>query len=509
MKRLLCFLLSFSCFFFGACTEGEKNEFQTVLDSTNALHKAQISMVSESSIRDFIPSLPRTEVGFTEAELASLTKSLNRLADESKSVTIDQAKQDVDLLFRALRYCYGPYGYFGGDEAFDKAQTAVLDDLSVFGASFQIGKLIESLREHLSFLQDAHFTINGKSLVDRYSYFSSEEPEFAHDEAGYYAVLDGYKQYISSINGATDVEAYMKYSISMDGKLVYYIGTLSTQTEKQLSITVSFENGMRELTLSKVVDRQTYDTKIPYSADWNAVVPVVACRDYMQQSTFQSFVEDASWLSSEPTAILDLRGNRGGSEQAVQAWLNSYDYYGIARNLYGKGYFSISSRASNYLTAHTLSAFSSLGNSAALYDELIYLYQHGKNSCVLQRDNAKLRWNNAKKLLFVLMDSHTRSGGEWLLESLRTRGNTVFIGTNSEGMLLSGTGQYISLPNSKIHFSFGNSLLLSYDERVFEEGRGFLPDLWVSGDALERVQKLIEYYGLAPQANAPAQSPTA
>jgi hypothetical protein len=39
--------------------------------------------------------------------------------------------------------------------------------------------------------------------------------------------------------------------------------------------------------------------------------------------------------------------------------------------------------------------------------------------------------------------------------------------------------------------------LLSYDERVFQEGRGFLPDIWVSGDALERVKALIGYYQVA------------
>ena len=42
-------------------------------------------------------------------------------------------------------------------------------------------------------------------------------------------------------------------------------------------------------------------------------------------------------------------------------------------------------------------------------------------------------------------------------------------------MLLSGVEEHIVLPNSKVRFFFGNSLLLSYDERVFQEGRGFLP----------------------------------
>lgn len=83
------------------------------------------------------------------------------------------------------------------------------------------------------------------------------------------------------------------------------------------------------------------------------------------------------------------------------------------------------------------------------------------------------------------------------MAALRTRSSVIFIGTNSMGMMLGASGEQIALPNSNIHFSFGYSLLLSYDERVFQEGRGFLPDIWVSGDALERVNALIAYYKLA------------
>jgi C-terminal processing protease CtpA/Prc len=125
------------------------------------------------------------------------------------------------------------------------------------------------------------------------------------------------------------------------------------------------------------------------------------------------------------------------------------------------------------------------------------LYQSGENGYTLLKEDAELKWNNGKGLLFVLMDNRTVSGGEWLLAALRTRGNVVFVGTNSAGMILGSSGQSIALPNSKIHLYFGTSLMLSYDERVFQEGRGFLPDIWVNGDALERVKALIDYYQVA------------
>jgi hypothetical protein len=203
-------------------------------------------------------------------------------------------------------------------------------------------------------------------------------------------------------------------------------------------------------------------------------------------------------LSQEPITILDLRGNGGGDGGVVQSWLNNYDYPGIAKNLYGKGFFFLATRASCYITACNLEYYSfPTESSRNFHDNLMYSYQYGNNDYVLRKDDATLRWNHAKGLLFVLMDSETRSGGEWILAALRTQKNVIFVGSNSTGCMLGAAGQTIVLPNSKITLNYGSSLLLWYDERVFQEGRGFLPDIWVGGDALERVEALIAYYQLA------------
>lgn len=218
---------------------------------------------------------------------------------------------------------------------------------------------------------------------------------------------------------------------------------------------------------------------------------------YTQADAYEAFIGSAKRLSKEPIAILDLRGNGGGDAGVVQRWLNAYDPNGIAKNIYGTGCFFLSTKAASYLVARSLQDYSLPGRSQdMLYNEYMLRYHYDANSCYLIKDDAKLTWNDGNGLLFVLMDSHTISGGEWLLAALRTRSNVVFVGENSAGMMLGASGQKIALPNSKIKFQFGTSLLLGYDERVFQEGRGFLPDLWVGGDALERVRALIGYYDL-------------
>ncbi|HWR19627.1 MAG TPA: S41 family peptidase [Clostridia bacterium] len=493
MKKLICCILVVLFLLLSACASG--SDFDTVLREANALHKAQLNMVPESSIHDFIPSLLETDVGFTEEELVSLTKSLNQSFNGEKRVTLTQAKQDVDLLFRVLHYCYGAYEYFGGDEVFDEAKDAVLNDLGALGNAFEVRDMETVLRNNLAFIQDGHFYMNYSPLPEMQSYFSTEELIFQLDKGGYFAQVDGEKQYLLSVDGNTDLEDYMKLSIGSDGWLTYRLGMLSDTNLRSKLINAAFEQTTVSLMLNNAADAQSYDQTLAYSEDWKGEVPVVACRDYTQEDAFRSFVSAAIRLREEPVAILDLRGNGGGDGGAVQAWLNNYDYNGIAKNLYGKGAFYISSRAAGYLISYNLSSYSfPTKSSDKYYEVLMNLYQRGMNGHILMKDDAKLRWNNPNGLLFVLMDSDTMSGGELLLAALRTRGNVVFVGTNSAGMILGSGGQNIALPNSKIHIGFGNSLLLSYDERVFQEGRGFLPDIWVSGDALERVKALISYY---------------
>jgi len=44
----------------------------------------------------------------------------------------DEAREDVDFLFRVLKYGYGAYQFFGGDEAFLAAKRASLQRSKTF-----------------------------------------------------------------------------------------------------------------------------------------------------------------------------------------------------------------------------------------------------------------------------------------------------------------------------------------------------------------------------------------
>lgn len=280
MKKVICIALAVTLLFCSACSRDNQAEFQTVLDDANTLHEAPADMTVAESIHDYMPEMSGG-AGFTEDELASLIQNVNCIASDKMTITIEQATQDVDLLFRVLRYCYGPYEYLGGDQVFEKAKTSILADLDALNNPLKIGELTAVLQKRLSFMKDDHFLMNGNHLIEMNSYFTTEEVIFACDESGYYTMRDGTKTYVQSVSGDTDVESYMKLSISPEGKLVYYVGILFPQTAEEIPLSVVFESDTMTLTLRKVILQLNYDLYQAYSEDWDSDVPVVACRYYL------------------------------------------------------------------------------------------------------------------------------------------------------------------------------------------------------------------------------------
>lgn len=500
MKKLICGILIVLLLLFSACAREEVNEFQRLLGEANTLHAAQAEMVPEENIRNYVTALPATELGFTEEELVSLTEGIGRSFNGDRKLSLSQAKQDVDLLFRVFRYCYGVYEYFGGDEVFGEAKDAVLNDLDALGNMLKARDMAAVLKKHLAFIQDGHFYINSSAVLEPLSYFSTEEFVFSEDNQGYFSQVDGEKQYLLSVDGDTDTEGYMKRSIGPGGELIYYLGMLGEKSVRNQIVDAAFDKTTVSLMLNNAAFTKAYDAAPAYSEDWKGKVPVVVCRDLTMPETCKSFISSAAKLSSYEIAILDLRGNSGGSPDAVKQWLNAYGPDGLWKYWLATSAMSRTGRALSYILAHSMDAganyFSLWDTNNRQRDLYMQLYRTGENSYDISRENVPLKQLNAEGLLFVLMDDRDFSAGEALLFALRNRKNTIFVGTNSGGALRGGTGQQVVLPNSKISFFYGSSLFFWYDERVFQEGRGFLPDIWVNGDSLERVQKLIAYYNL-------------
>ncbi len=198
--------------------------FQEQLKQINANHIAEGKKLPQCLITGYEEPLPEKEIGFTEKELESLTdyKKAAQPSD-SKLISPAQAKTDTELFFRVLKYCYGPYQYFGGDEKFGKAKAAALSEIPTGNISTR--RLGDILIQNLGFVQDVHFAIGDRNFADYSVYLHSEAVEYGKDANGYYKVRGWEKSYVKTVDGK-DPAGFMKLSINPSGKLVYYVGGL-------------------------------------------------------------------------------------------------------------------------------------------------------------------------------------------------------------------------------------------------------------------------------------------
>lgn len=132
----------------------------------------------------------------------------------------------MDLLFRVLKYGYGAYQFFGGDDVFLAAKQGILAELDGFpGKDVNPGQLAELLQRQLSLIQDGHFSIGGKKMCRRYRFFARFDTEF--DECGgRFYPRQAPDRWAAAVEGE-DPSRWMKPSIDCDGEVFYCLGAVS------------------------------------------------------------------------------------------------------------------------------------------------------------------------------------------------------------------------------------------------------------------------------------------
>ncbi|MCL2388505.1 MAG: S41 family peptidase, partial [Defluviitaleaceae bacterium] len=106
-------------------------------------------------------------------------------------------------------------------------------------------------------------------------------------------------------------------------------------------------------------------------------------------------------------------------------------------------------------------------------------------------ENARDRVIYNEQLIIVLVDRFTLSSGEIFADQFTNVENTLVIGQNTFGMLLTSSGLPLYLPNSGMPVSMGRYKLV-HPENTWQEGVGFSPDIWVLGDALTAAWAILD-----------------
>lgn len=449
-------------------------EYKDLLAAVNAGRRAEMAREeSFDGFTDYLVEDPSAKALLTQAEIDALRSPSRGVA---ATVSYADAVADVELFFRALRYAYGAYYYFGGDDAFFAARDKVLASLK--GKNSISGKaLSELIFSQLLFVKDSHFSIDAMRTTNdssvRYEYCYCRGQAFAKDENGYYKTVGGKKWYFVSCSDST---VTLEPTLLSTGELCYspvrfrpLQGAAANDT-----LLLQSKSGTRtesihwELSVPYAEQNlHTPDTELLQSGD----IAYVGVRTFDKSYTeeLSRFAASGSEMKDAKLLIFDIRSNSGSGDNFFPDWI---------KNFSGE-------------EAETMGCFSTRHSALAHHEPVAIGEEHYSHVFL----PGKLIENDTP--ILVLLDDNCGSSGENVLNRLRTLDNVIVIGSNSAGFKVCGNMAGYSLPRSGIPFQMGCSLgFYRHFENI--DDRGYTPDVWCSpADALSAALLMAKRYGLA------------
>ena len=451
------------CFSFAGCTAAPGIP-QPTLDEL----LAEVNAEHQSIQRGELDPTPYLRTSLPQEEWPKATEYETETYsdyDPNKSLTHDEAVEDVNYLFDACYYAYGLYDYFGGHETFDAARQAILHDLDGKD-SMTCQQLEEIMVSHLGFIKDGHFSINNGERPNPWQVpFFYREVAFYKTEEGDYISEKGKR--VASVDGYSDLDELFKRSISPEGEIVYYpvllkeLARTSQQEVCDETLTVRYANGSAQTLTAEPFQRYNRESEgnsvTEYYKDGEIPVFVLNRCDIAARNEIDA---GAIMVARYPVGMVDLRANPGGSDSVSFLWLGRYT--GASDKVFKNQYM--------------MNVFTSSGLSGGADDDWI---------------------ENDDRVLIVLTGTRIASAAETFVDMSHSVENVLFIGENTGGLQVASAAYSIQLPNSRCFVTMGNGLFtVPQDWDYYEEFRGYEPDLWVpAAEAEELAVRLMERLG--------------
>lgn len=399
-------------------------------------------------------------------------------------LTMAQVEEDTSLFFACLRGKYGAYHFFGGDAVFDAAKERLLRACAA-ADTLTVEVFQAQLTQALSFIQDAHFTINGQKLHETLQGYSYPDGACLHTPQGYLHIASGKR--LEGFSTGDTPEEVMRLSIAEDGALVYMPVILAESGPGDIALELE---GGGSIICSPAPQAAPERRTARFRCRRERGIPVISGGnmgfDHADgDKTGEAFLRYAQRFADEPVLMIDLRANPGGNGILPVKWYERY-----AGTRMGTNFVSLV-----YMDETNLRG----GNPAnPYYTPFEELQEYGGWETIAPH-YMRANWQPDAfvphgQLLILLVGGNTASAAEYFTDLAYNLENTLIIGQNTSGALRSSSAFEGELPNSGIHVQYGNQLLLA-PEGHFEEYRGFLPDIWVAGDAKEAAFKLLGWMG--------------
>jgi len=445
-------------------------EFNSLLEQVNAEHEERILTTENLKGLDQYLLHKKGEVSISKKEIDNLL-SLNVL---QPTVTNEQAKEDIDLYFRALKYGYGGYYYFGEDN-FAAAKNAILDYIGD-KSTIIVEDLINEMQQNLQFVRDGHFKVDNKTAINdvavRYAFYYSDI-DFSKDDTGYYVIMNDQKWYYSSCaNENVNMDEFLRE----DGILTYRLRQFCPSTIAHKKDNVELINGEVKTDISvKWTHNIAYakSNDLDYNLFKENGIAYVSVRSFDFETfdtKLKQYAADGALLKDAKLIIYDLRSNCGGSDEYSKEWVT---------NLTGQ-------EPSYPITAGHWSSYCWQENGGKYNAEHYapYIETPGK---IINNDIP----------IIILIDDAAGSSGESALLFAETLKNSIIVGSNSAGYQLCGNAHDFTLPNTGIPVTFSQNIGFAFD-MTNVDGKGYEPDVWCNPQhALNAVIKMLENYNLS------------
>ena len=495
-RRLLCFvliiavvLLSQSCTFsiYDSIIErsvgdigGGRVEISEIMKELNAERRAafdepfRFDGIDEYTVCDeSLYSL------LTKEEIAVLIGETE--ISPSKVLLYEDAAYDVDLYFRLLKYCYGPYYYFGGDEAFLPAKEKVLKKLK-WTSVITKDTIKSAIKESLGFVKDGHLEFDSKCTIGYHVCWYAKDQQFLRDDNGFFKFIDGEKWYFVEFS---DERVSMELFLNDAGEIVYNPVISIKEGFFAPSCFVTIEHDGE--TISQTVSmKKTGYYHLPDRIDYNYLsengITYISVRSfgYEYDDIMQTFAESGAAARGSKCIIIDIRGNNGGWEKYSSEWIKNFT--GIKPSV--MQYKIVRKAVWDYLSG-----------IATLDDEYWDYYESINYLTATDKCAGQIIKNDIP--VFVLVDSNTASAGEYAIEYFKTLENAVIVGDFSFGAVLSSQKRF-TLPHSGIEVSVGIRMNFFNNSIENIDGIGIKPDIFCdSAYSLSLVLKMMENYGIA------------
>jgi len=402
-----------------------------------------------------------------------LSNSRNRVA-----VSVEEAIEDVNTFFEALRSVYGGYVYFGGDEVFLPIRDRIIERIALFDGTVRPGRFEEILIENLlPVINDSHFFIADMYFDTETRYFRIQNVEYDKTENGFRNRMTGL--YLEGINGH-EIYDLMRLYLDAEGGF-YYSPVIRMDIPLSTEVLFLYENS-EYVSRFWHIDRP--NTRVSRPVDYPSLeridgIPVITVMRMGSDGDehaigFMGLIDD---VRDEDVIIIDLRFNRGGHMTRGFHWL--YELLGEAV-------------PSSPLTLfkHVEGDGSLLANPELSYDPEIFYGVDHLNEYYYLFLNHPDRIVESEKTLIFLIGTNTASAAEYFVGLSMNMTNTLVIGRSTVGRAGFGAGVTLYLPNSGVNFGFGLTVI-KWPDNLYAEGAGIEPDIWVMGDALEAALALL------------------